>query len=369
LEKLTLKHPTRERSQHRKTFNVLLTCAGRRDYLIHFFQRALEGRGNVIACDSSASAPALLVADRSIVVPPVGDPGYFDALLSLCRKHHVRLLISVFDVELPGLAERSASFRRIGTIPVVASPGIVSTCHDKWAASQFLKASGIASPETVLSAGAARQALAQGQLRFPLLMKPRWGASSIGIELIENERELELAHAWGRVQLKRSVFAPMCAADLDNCFVFQERLQGQEYGIDVVNDLEGRHVCTLARRKLVMRYGNTDRAVTVADPRLERVGEAIGRKLGHIGSLDCDILDTEKGLQVLDLNPRFGGGYPFSHLAGANIPAALVAWANGDEPDPAWFQPRPDVLGTKYDGITVLPEFIERPRSSRVAEE
>jgi carbamoyl-phosphate synthase large subunit len=369
LEKLTVKHPTRERSESRKTFNVLLTCAGRRDYLIHFFQRALDGRGEVIACDSNVSAPALAAADRSAVVPGVGDPGYFEALLSLCRKHRVRLLVSVFDMELPGLAERTACFRQIGTIPVVASPSVIATCHDKWAACQFMKASKIATPETCVSVEAARQALAQGQLRFPLVMKPRWGASSIGIEQIENERELELAHEWGRIQLKRSMFAPMCAADPVNCFIFQERLRGQEYGIDVVNDLEGRYACTLARRKLVMRYGNTDRAVTVADPRLEGVGELIGQKLGHIGSLDCDILDTDKGLQVLDLNPRFGGGYPFSHLAGANIPAALIAWATGDEPDPSWFRPRPDVLGSKYDGITVLPEFIAKPRSRRVTEE
>ena len=87
------------------------------------------------------------------------DPTYFDALLSLCRKHRVRLLISVFDMELPGLAERTASFRRIGTIPVVASPAAVSTCHDKWAAYQFMKASNIASPETYLSAEACARAL------------------------------------------------------------------------------------------------------------------------------------------------------------------------------------------------------------------
>ena len=361
MEKLTIETPTLGRTKNRGTCNVLLTCAGRRDYLVRFFRGALSGRGRVIACDSDASAPALTAAHRSIVVPPVDEETYFDSLLTVCKKHRVRLLISVYDRELPGLAERAACFREIGTIPVVASPSVVERCHDKWAAFHFLKSSNVGTPETYLSAKAARQAVAQGIIQFPLLMKPR-GASSIGIELVENERELQLAEEWGHIQLKRSIFAPMMAADSENCLIFQERLRGQEYGMDIVNNLDGQYVCTLSRRKLVMRYGNTDRAVTVTDPGLERLGQAIGTQLEHIGSLDCDVLETEKGFSVLDLNPRFGGGYPFSHLAGANIPAALIAWATGEEADPAWFQPEPGILASKYDGIALLPQISEQVR-------
>jgi carbamoyl-phosphate synthase large subunit len=139
-------------------------------------------------------------------------------------------------------------------------------------------------------------------------------------------------------------------------FVFQEWLDGQEYGMDIVNDFNGRHVATLARRKLAMRAGNTDRAITVADPALERLGQVLGRRLKHLGSLDCDVIATDGGYLVIDLNPRFGGGYPFSHMAGANIPAALVAWAEGTEPDPSWLRSRPGVVVSKNDGLTVIKE-------------
>src|SRR5262249_21003090 len=150
------------------------------------------------------------------------------------------------------------------------------------------------------------------------------------------DRELTLAYEWGRIRLRRTMLAPMCRVDPDNCYVIQPWLPGEEYGMDVVNDLDGRHACTLGRRKLAMRVGNTDRAVTVAEPKLEQLGEQIGRRLGHIGCLDCDVMATGADYQVLDLNPRFGGGYPFSHLAGANLPAALIAWARGEIPDPGW---------------------------------
>jgi len=334
--------------------NILLTCAGRRNYLIEFFQNELAGRGRVIACDTSAAAPALAAADEGIIVPPMNDPAYFDALLSVCEERQVRLVISVNDLELGGLARNADRFREIGTIVVVADSQVISTCQDKWTTFQLLRSCEIPTPETYLSPDRVRQALASGTLEFPLIVKPRWGSSSIGFEKIENERELALAYEWGTIQVRRSIFWNLSQGDCEHCLVFQEQLQGDEYGIDVVNDLEGNHVATLVRQKLVMRYGNTDRAMTVEDRRLERLGEMIARRLGHIGSLDCDLMMTESGPQVLDLNPRIGGGYPFSHVAGANLPAALIAWANGEEADPAWFKPRAGVVASRCDEMMIV---------------
>ncbi len=334
--------------------NILLTCAGRRNFLVEFFQSELAGRGRVVACDTSRSAPALSVADEGLIVPPMNDPGYFDALLSICHEHEIRLLISVNDLELAGLSRRADDFREIGTIAVVSRPAVIAQCQDKWTTFQALRECGIATPETYLTPAAVREAVASGSLEFPIIVKPRWGSSSIGFERIENDRELSLAYEWGTIQVRRSIFWNLTQSNCDECLVFQPQLAGDEYGMDVVNDLEGRHVATLVRRKMVMRYGNTDRAMTVADHPLEQVGTAIGLRLGHIGSLDCDVMLTEAGPHVLDLNPRVGGGYPFSHVAGANLPAALMAWANGEEADPAWFKPRPGVVASRCDEMMIV---------------
>jgi carbamoyl-phosphate synthase large subunit len=334
--------------------NILLTCAGRRNYLIEFFQNELAGRGRVIACDTSAAAPALAAADEGIIVPPMNDPGYFDSLLSICLEHQVRLLISVNDLELGGLSRHAEQFREIDTIVVVSDPKVIATCQDKWATFNLLRSFDIATPETYVCPNRVREALASGVLNYPLIMKPRWGSSSIGLERIENDRELTLASEWGTIQLRRSIFWNLSEGDCEHCLVFQEQLHGDEYGMDVVNDLEGNHVATLMRQKLAMRCGNTDRAMTVEDHRLERLGENIGRRLAHVGSLDCDLMMTESGPQVIDLNPRIGGGYPFSHLAGANLPGALIAWASGEEADPAWFKPQPGVVASKCDEVVIV---------------
>jgi carbamoyl-phosphate synthase large subunit len=336
---------------------------GRRNYLVRFFQEALGGRGEVLACDSSAEAPGLSEADRRFLVPPVTDPGHLEALLSICRMHDVRLLLSVNDLELRSLAQESPRFRDLGTLPIISSPKTVGTCTDKWAAFQFMRDSNIPTPDTFLLPAQAQDAAAQGKVRFPLLIKPRGGSSSVGIDYVENDRELQLAYEWGQIQARRGSVLPVSQGNPDQCLVIQERLLGQEYGIDVVNDLCGRYVCTLGRRKLGMRAGETDRAITVNDPELEQLGRQIGETLGHVGNLDCDVMATERGWLVLDMNPRFGGGYPFSHLAGANIPAAIIAWANRDEPDPAWLRATPGISGSK--GLcVVVTEVAGRARST-----
>lgn len=355
--------------------NVLLTGAGRRNFLVHYFQAALGPRGRVIACDASPSAPALLAADEKIIVPAMDHPDYFDALLSICSENSVRLIVSVNDLELGGLARHAPRFQSIGTFPMVATPEIIARCHDKWATFCWLRANHIPTPDTYRTISDAGRAIAGGALKFPVLIKPRWGTSSIGIELAENQRELELAYEWGKIQIRRNILATMNLADPNHAFVVQEHLEGQEYGIDVINNLRCEHVATLGRRKLVMRAGNTDRALSVNESWIDRLGKVIGQGLGHPGCVDCDIMATDQGHFVLDMNPRIGGGYPFSHMAGANLPATLIAWAEGTEPDPAWLRCQAGVLSSKYDGVTVVdcapakPAGVRAPLKEQIATE
>jgi carbamoyl-phosphate synthase large subunit len=341
--------------------NVMLTGAGRRIYLVEFFQWALGGRGQVIACDSSGSAPAMSEADRRFIVPRIDHPEYVASLLAICKVHAVRLLFSSSDFELGILSQNAARFRAVGTIPVIATPPTIAICQDKWATFHWLRSCGLGTPATYGSLPDARAAVAQGRLAFPLLLKPRFGTSSIGVTLVENDRELALAYEWVQVQLRRTFLGRWAPTGAANSLLIQQFVRGPEFGMDIINDLSGRHVGTLARRKLIMRAGNTDRAVTVADPSLDGVGAVIGQKLGHLGCLDCDLIKTEHGPCILDLNPRFGGGYPFSHLAGANVPAALIAWANGEQPDPDWLRSTPGVLSFKHDGMAIAEPDVAIP--------
>lgn len=334
--------------------NVMLTCAGRRNYLVKFFQQALENRGRVLAGDATIEAPALQEADESFILPPITHSDYFDKLLDICQQKQVRLLIPLNDLELPYLAKQRDRFLKIGTFPVVSSPEAIDICFDKWATFQFLEKIGISAPKTYLTLGEAKEALAQQEISFPLVVKPRWGSASIGIEYPEDDEELELAYRFVKKQVFRSILAGASASDAERAILIQEKLSGQEYGLDVINNLEGSYITTFVKRKLTMRAGETDRAVTVENPEMKQIGEKIAQKLGHIGNLDCDVIVGQKGYCVLELNPRFGGGYPFSHVAGANLPAAFIAWANGEKPEPIWLKVQENIASSKCDRLVTV---------------
>ena len=334
--------------------NVLLTCAGRRNYMVEFFRAALDGRGQVCAADCSNDAPALHEADRAFVVPPISHPEYIEHMLDLCRAHEVRLLVPLNDLELPGLARHRERFRAEGTLAVVSSPEVIDTCFDKWATGRFLESCGVACPRTYLTLREARTALDREEIALPLVIKPRWGSASIGIVHVERADDLAPAYHLIKQQLATTILAEASARDLERAVLIQERILGQEYGLDVVNDLDGRYVTTFARCKLAMRGGETDRAATVESHEFDRVGATIGQELGHVGNLDCDVFLAADRLYALELNPRFGGGYPFSHVAGADLPAALIAWASGEAPDPRWLRVRPGVTAAKCDRLVTV---------------
>ena|SRR5246127_2696748 len=342
--------------------NVMLTCAGRRNYLVKSFQEALKGRGQVFAADACADAPALRQADKSFLIPSVDQAAYIDTVFSICQQHHVLLLISLNDLELQVLAKHISRFREVGTIPVISSSEVVDTCFDKWKTFEFLKAADLETPNTYLSLPDALESLARGEISFPLVVKPRWGTASIGIEYSEDYEELDLDYARAKKRLSRTILRDVSATDSDRCILIQKRLCGQEYGLDIVNDLEGHYVCTFVKRKLAMRAGETDRATSVESDWLEGIGEAIGRQLGHVGLLDCDAIVIQHKCYVLDMNPRFGGGYPFSHIAGANLPAVLLAWANREQPHADWLKVEPNITASKCDGLVMVDN---KPRTSQ----
>lgn len=333
--------------------NVLLTCAGRRNYLVDYFKDALGGKGRVLAADQSASAPALQCADASFVLPNVYEPDYIDRLLSLCLREKIGLVIPLNDLELPVLAEHKTRFLGEGIKVAVSDADVVTTCFDKCQTLRFAEKHGIAVPPTYFSLEHVRRALDAGDLTFPLVTKPRWGSASFGVELCYDEDELSHVYELTKKRQARSVLARF-GAGAEKSILIQAKICGPEFGLDVVNDLSGRYVCTFVKQKLAMRAGETDKAVSVDHPILAGIGETIGRRLGHVANLDADICANHDVYYLIDMNPRFGGGYPFSHMAGANIPAALLAWAQGKAPDPSWFHIAPCVTAAKYCGLVCI---------------
>ena len=328
--------------------NILFTCAGRRTYLLKYFKENLAEGDKVVATDMQLSAPALQVADVKLQVPAVYDPEYVNITLDICREQKIDVLLSLNDLELPIMAENKARFEELGVKVIVSSPEVIDIAFDKYKTAQWVEALGLVAPKTYVRLEDAKKALATGEIEFPLFMKPRWGSGSIGLESIADMEELDIYYNLLMKKIKKTILATASVGD--EYIMIQEKLTGNEFGLDIMNDLNGKNVSVSVKQKLAMRAGETDKAVTVDIPEVREMGRKIGEALGHIGNLDVDIMQRADGAYcVLELNPRFGGGFPFSYEAGVNMPKAIIQWARGEEVDPQMLQPEYGRMFAKND--------------------
>lgn len=67
------------------------------------------------------------------------------------------------------------------------------------------------------------------------------------------------------------------AQDKERCIIILEKLEGQEYGLDVINDLSKVYQGTIVKKKLAMRAGETDCAQIVGVPKLKLLGTRLGK--------------------------------------------------------------------------------------------
>ena len=318
--------------------NILFTCAGRRTYLLKYFKEQLGNDGLIVATDMQLTAPALSVADIKVKVQAVYADDYVDITLDICRKHNIKALVCLNDLELPILSANKQRFEEEGVKLIVSDQEVIDICFDKYRTAQYIESLGLNTPATYINYADAVKAINDGTLTFPLAIKPRWGSGSIGIEFVYSMDELEEVYAMLLKKVKKSIL--VTASKGNEYILIQQKIEGQEYGMDVMNDLEGNNRAVSVKKKLAMRAGETDKAETIDNADIRSIGRRLGQNLHHIGNLDVDIFEKDGKYYVLKLNPRFGGGFPFSYEAGANFPKAIIEWLKGNEIDDNMLQPR-----------------------------
>ena len=327
--------------------NILLTSVGRRGYLVQYFKNALNGNGKVFVLNSDSNSPAFKYADYYGVSPLIYDEGYIDFLLDYCVKYEIKMLVSLFDIDLYVLASNKDKFEKIGVVVAVSDKDFIKICNDKWLTYNYLTENGIPAPKTFLSLADAKKAINDGNIKYPLIVKPRWGMGSLEIFTADNMEELRLFYDKIKRNIEKSYLKYESRQDKDNCVIIQQKIIGEEYGADIINDLKGNHRSTIIRKKIGMRAGETDAAEIIENRTINDITSKLAALTKHIGNLDIDILSNGKDYYILEMNARFGGGYPFSHIAGVNLPLALIKWAINEDVEDNLLKAKIGVKGQK----------------------
>ncbi|MGF1943685.1 ATP-grasp domain-containing protein [Enterococcus casseliflavus] len=306
--------------------NILLTSAGRRTYLVKYFKKSLSGIGKVHVSNSTSDCPAFKYADEKVVSPLIYSDSYIHFLKNYCIKNDISLIIPLFDIDVLKLSEYKNDFASLGINVLVGDKSQIEICNDKYLTYKILSEKGLNLPSSYLYLEEVKENLKSRQINFPLIVKPRWGMGSIGVYEANNINELDVFYEKVAFDINNSYLKYESSLDKERSVLIQEKVEGTEYGLDVINDLNGVYQTTIVKEKLEMRAGETDAAIIRDSSDLKDIGKIISDVISHPANLDADVIFDGNRYFVLELNARFGGGFPFSYMAGVDLPSAIVNW-------------------------------------------
>lgn len=310
---------------------ILLSCIGRRGYIADYFRPHLHFNDSIIGTGNSKYTPGFKNCDFSFILPDIVSPDYIPALIALCREQKIDALISLLDPDINVISKHLEDFRSIGVTPIIPNQSVNDICFDKYLTYLFLKEKGFNTPETYIDFDEAINNIKNGKLEFPLIVKPRKGSASTNLFRARNFKELDAFFHYQPDML------------------IQEMITGQEYGLDICSDLQGHVLSVVPRKNIIRRFGETMQAETFNDHSLIDLGKHLGEKLGNVGPFDVDCFVRNNQPFIIELNPRFGGVYPLSHLAGADFPGLIIKMINKEAVKPE--------IGNFQSGIVMMKEY------------
>lgn len=281
--------------------NILILSCGTRNKIVQYFKKTLAGKGIVVATDMSPYAPALYEADKHYIVPRMTAPGYIDVIFDICRKEKIDGVLSLIDPELSLLAKHREDFAALGVAVIGSDYDLCERSLDKMQMYNWLTEHGYRCARSYTNKEAFYGDVKAGKIDFPVFVKPVRGSASIAISKIYDEETLNFLF------------------DRNEGLMIQEYLNGQEIGADVYIDMiSGEIVSIFTKKKLLMRAGETDKAVSFKDERLFELITQFAAESGYRGQIDIDIFDIEGEYYISEVNPRFGGGYPHAYECGVD---------------------------------------------------
>jgi carbamoyl-phosphate synthase large subunit len=285
--------------------NILITSAGQRVSLARAFQHELKEvfpKANVFTTDIHPRLSAAChVSDRSFKLKQVTHADYISDLLKLCVKENIRMVVPTIDTELLPLARHKPEFAKEGIELIISSEPFVAICRDKRESNRFFMERKISVP----------QEFDRHNPTFPLFIKPVDGSSSINACVIENQSQITTRH----MANEKLLFME-----------YIDQKEYDEYTVDMYFGKDNTVKCIVPRKRISVRAGEVNKALTCKNLIVSALKEKLGRVQGAVGCLTVQVFlhKENRDMKGIEINPRFGGGYPLSYRAGANFPKWLI---------------------------------------------
>lgn len=285
--------------------NIIITSAGQRVSLVRAFKKELNQRcpgALVLTTDMEPELSAACnVSDRYFRVKRVTDPAYIDELINLCLANGVRMVVPTLDTELLVLSTNRQKFEKEGIHVIVSGEDFVKKCRDKRLISDFFTERGISVPALYDKAKPV----------FPLFIKPYDGSLSADTYLIRSKNELTEYH----YSNEKLMFMEYIDKEVND-----------EYTVDMYYGRDNKVKCIIPRKRIKVRAGEINKGLTCKNAIVPFLKERLSHIDTAIGCLTLQLFFNRDNGRItgIEINPRFGGGFPLSYRAGGNYPGWLI---------------------------------------------
>ncbi|MEW4924167.1 ATP-grasp domain-containing protein [Algibacter sp. 2305UL17-15] len=285
--------------------NVLITSGGRRVSLVKAFKNELTKifpESKVFVADNRTDlSAAAQIADKSFDISKVTGKDYIEKLLDICIHNDVKLIVPTLDTELSVLARHKKQFDDRGIAVVISDLSLVEVSESKVTTQDFFDKIGI---ET-------GRIYAKDNYKLPVYIKPINGSCSIDNFIIKTENDFSKKH-----------FS-------DDKFLFFEYLDHdlyEEYTCDLYYDKNGVLKTAVPRKRIEVRGGEVSKAITKKDAVLDYIKQKLATLEGARGCVIFQFFKHKENDEIrgIEINARFGGGYPLTYLAGGNFPKWMI---------------------------------------------
>lgn len=285
--------------------NIIITSAGQRVALVKDFQETLRRffpGAKVFTTDmNSRLAPAAYVSDGCFEVLRVTDPEYIPQLIQLCKDNEIGMIVPTIDTELLVLAENKRLFEENGIAVSVSSLDFIRICRDKRNTGEFFEKHNIRVPKPI----------DKNNPTFPLFAKPYDGSLSTNLHYIKGAEELT-----GEILN-------------DPKLLFMEYIDKEvykEYTVDMYYGRDNKVKCIVPRERIKIRAGEINKGLTEKEPLTQYLLDRLETIEGCVGCICIQFFFNRDNGDVvgIEINPRFGGGYPQTYAAGGNYAELLI---------------------------------------------
>jgi carbamoyl-phosphate synthase large subunit len=285
--------------------NILITSAGRRVSLVRFFKIELDKLfpgAKVFSTDMNPEySSACRVSDGFFKVPRVTEPNYIDELLKISIANNVKLIVPTIDPELLVLSQNIELFKSHNIDVVLSDFEVIKIFRNKRLTHHFFEKYDI---KTALE-------FDKQNYTLPLYIKPIDGSRSVDNYIISKESDLTEYH----FSNEKLMFLE-----------YLDHTKHTEFTIDMYYDKNHNLKCMIPRERLEVRDGEVNKAITKKNKFINELFNKMIYIKGFKGCVTLQVFvnkDTN-AIYGIEINPRFGGGFPLSYLAGGNFPKWIL---------------------------------------------